>query len=116
MFHDGFTIMMNKYFADAKGELAANRRRHLEQRLRREAELRRYRIAKKAFLAMALAGAAVGLHYAHDLGGLLATNMTNSHAPDPSLQAPPPSKAKHQRKISEERRQREKDLEEIEKF
>jgi len=116
MFHDGFTIMMNKYFSDAKGELAASRRRRLEHRLQREAELRRYRVAKKIFLAMALAGVAAGLHSAHNLGGLLATSMTNSHAPDPSLQAPPPSKAKHQRRLSEERRQREKDLEEIEKF
>lgn len=107
---------MRKYADDAQKGIVADRDRRHVLRQQREAVRNRYHIAKRCLLGVALAGVACGLYYAHDLGGLMATNMSSTQFAAPVVESAPASKAKQKRKISESRREREQDLEEIESF
>ena len=69
-------------------------------------------MTKKFFLLVALFGAACAICFARALGGLFA-DVASQRTPDPSLSAPPPSKAKLIREISERRERQKKELEEI---
>ncbi len=108
--------MMRKYMDDAQKVMAADRDRLRVTRQAREATLHRYLIIKRILLGIALAGIAGGLYYAHDLGGMLGTNISTTHYSAPIVDPAPVSKAKYLRKLSEKRKQRDDELEEIEKF
>lgn len=111
---DGFDMLLSKYTGDAVEEqrrvvaAAADRKRSAAQ----WDDVGLW--VKRGLLGVALVGVAVGVRYAHDLGGLTATVVVDRGEPDPSLQAPPvPSKAKVQRKLAEQKAQRRSDLDEV---
>ena len=116
MFRDGWGFMMRKYMDDAKKLMASDRDRILQVRQQRAAAQQRILILKRCLLGLALVGAAAGLFYAHELGGMVATNVSRRQFAAPVTEAAPPSKAKLLRKLAESHRQREEDLAEIENF
>lgn len=107
--------MMRKYVDDAEKVIAADRKRARSLKLYRAAALHRVHLMKLILLGVALVGIAYGLYFAHDLGGMLATNVGSRQYAAPTVDAPV-SKAKYMRKLSENRKSREEELEEIEKF
>ena len=113
MFKDSFKFMITAYSLDAEKQMAEGRRLQRLGRLQRQLTLDRLQTIKRVFLGLALVGIAGIAYWAHDLGGLLATNVVTFHDPDPSLIALPKSNAKQVRRMSELRRQRDADLEEI---
>ena len=117
MFHDGWGFMMRKYVDDAEKILAAGVDRQRPLQRRRQRALQRNRILKRCFLGVALAGVVAGLYFAHDFGGMLGTTISSARLDvAPVIEPPPPSKAKFLRKLSENRKGRENELEEIENF
>lgn len=108
---------MRKYVDDAEKVMAAELYRKQRLQRRRQAAEIRNRILKMSLLGVAFVGVAAGLYFAHDLGGIVATNVGSSHGDStPAVEPPPPSKAKLLRKLAESHQSRENDLEEIENF
>ena len=111
MLKDDFSDLMAKFSADAESEILARWHRRLHIKQQREQFLRRCAITKRCLFGVALIGVAGAAYFANHLGGLAA--QVTIRAPDPSLQAPPKSNAKHMRQLAAQRKQREEDLDEI---
>ncbi|MEI6084561.1 MAG: hypothetical protein WCS70_09700 [Verrucomicrobiota bacterium] len=117
MIEDGFKMLLTKFAHDARAEMRAQRQRAEDIRLRRILSEKVYYALKRIFLVLALIGVGFGFYYGHALGALMGEM---SYGPmeldDPSLRGIPVQNAKRLRKMKEQNREHNKDIDEVNEF